>query len=64
MAERILRQPGQDPNYPVCILAAPTGKAASIIGKYLKGLGISIVKSNLLFITIHLPCSYNTPSIF
>ena len=34
LAERILRQPGQDPNNPVCILAAPTGKAASIIGIY------------------------------
>ena len=35
LAEKILRRPGQNPNYPVCILAAPTGKAASIIGKYL-----------------------------
>ena len=32
LAEKILRQPGQNPNNPVCILAAPTGKAASIIG--------------------------------
>ena len=33
LAEKILRQPGQDPNLPRVILAAPTGKAASIIGK-------------------------------
>ena len=33
LAEKILRQPGQDPNLPRVILAAPTGKAASIIGE-------------------------------
>ena len=30
--EKILRSPGQDPNCPVVILSAATGKAASLIG--------------------------------
>ena len=33
-AEKILRKEGQNPNYPRVLLAAPTGKAASIIGKF------------------------------
>ena len=32
-AEKILRQPGDDPNYPHVLICAPTGKAASLIGK-------------------------------
>ena len=32
-SERILRQPGDDPNYPHVLICAPTGKAASLIGK-------------------------------
>ena len=33
--EKILRSPGQDPNCPVVILSAATGKAASLIGNFL-----------------------------
>ena len=33
-AERILRQPGDDPNFPHVLICAPTGKAASLIGKF------------------------------
>ena len=33
-AEKILRKEGQNPNYPRVLLAAPTGKAASIIGNF------------------------------
>ena len=32
-AEKILRMPGDDPNYPRVLICAPTGKAASLIGK-------------------------------
>ena len=32
-AEKILRKPGDDPNFPKVLLCAPTGKAASLIGK-------------------------------
>ena len=34
VAEKILRKEGQNPNYPRVLLAAPTGKAASIIGRF------------------------------
>ena len=32
-AEKILRQAGDNPLFPVVLIAAPTGKAASLIGK-------------------------------
>ena len=33
-AEKLLRKPGHNPNYPRVLICAPTGKAASIISKY------------------------------
>ena len=33
-AEKILRQPGSHPNKPRVLLLGPTGKAASLIGKF------------------------------
>ena len=35
-AEKLLRRPGDDPVYPHVLICAPTGKAASLIGKILK----------------------------
>ena len=32
-AEKILREPGDDPNFPKVLICAPTGKAASLIGE-------------------------------
>ena len=33
-AEKLLRRPGDDPNFPKVLICAPTGKAASLIGKF------------------------------
>ena len=36
-AEKLLRQAGHDPNHPVILIAAPTGKAASLISELMMG---------------------------
>ena len=37
-AEKILRKAGEDPTHPKVLLLAPTGKSASLIGKFFKDL--------------------------
>ena len=55
-AERILRKAGDNPNYPRVLVCAHTGKAASLISKFLSLLFVYAVLSYKLFYYIFRWC--------